>query len=126
MTGLWHSPIKESAKYFLSISVLPIPSYFGLVWRKDVLFSHEADIDERIFCRDQNSCNSSALIFFIATSRAFMPPALVPINISNKSNIDLPVATSSCFKNTTPAIARTPPPSKDRTLLIFFVEKTSK
>ena len=60
------------------------------------------------------------------TSKAFIPPALVPINISNKSKIDLPVASSSFFKKITPAIARTPPPSKERTFLDLLRENISK
>ena len=59
------------------------------------------------------------LILFDARQDALKAPALVPTNKSKMSETFFPISASSFCKKTTPAIALTPPPSKDRTFLMF-------
>jgi len=74
-----------------------------------------------ILASDQNSSNSSASICRQAKHKALTPPALVPIKKSKTSVIFFPRATSSFFRNTTPASTLTPPPSSDKTNLDLFL-----
>ena len=97
-----------------------MPSYFGFVCRKEAVSQNDLDIVLARFSLDQKSSNSKQSMFLPAIFKALIPPALVPIKKSKISKIFLPEAISSCLRKITAAIARTPPPSNDKTNFFFL------
>ena len=69
---------------------------------------------------DQNFSNSKQLASKPAIFRALIPPALVPIKKSKISKIFFPEAISNCLRKTIAAMARTPPPSRDKINFVFL------